>query len=305
MVLLFTPTGFLEIAIFLLAIIAFVLAVRFFVDSRKRLQEAFPGLIGGGACKALPFDVDRSGFILPKSAGKPAEKSRRVFQQPASASSEATKDEIKALRTQVQRQQQELSKALEQISLVSQRNSSLDDRSSLLLEEQQRLEVLRSQLAQKDAEVQRLRHQELVSQKVQERFEELQGDFEEMQAKMQQMEKQSWQAAELSLQLEHAEQLQLQLEKSLQKKEDKLRELALENQRLQDAYNDLEERFSHTNLQRQQLLRKVQFLEDATSDMQKMAESSYKLKTEMTRVAELESMLALMAEERDALRYKR
>ena len=304
MVILFSPTGFLEIAIFFLAIIAFALAVRFFVDSRKRLQEAFPGLIGGGSCKALPFDVDRSGFILPKSAGKPAEKSRRVFPQPVAASSDATKDEIKALRTQIQRQQQELSKALEQISLVSQR-STLDDRSSLLLEEQKRLEVLRSQLAQKDTEIQRLRHQEMVSQKVQERFEELQVDFEELQAKLQQMEKQSWQAAELSLQLEHAEQLQLQLEKSLQKKEDKLRELALENQRLQDAYNDLEERFSHTNLQRQQLLRKVQFLEDATSDMQKMAESSYKLKTEITRVAELESMLALMTEERDALRYKR
>ena len=56
---------------------------------------------------------------------------------------------------------------------------------------------------------------------------------------------------------------------------------------LQEAFHELEEKLSHANLQRQQLIRKVQFLEEANADMLNMAEANRKLKTEMGRVAEL------------------
>jgi chromosome segregation ATPase len=302
MVLLFTPTGFLEITFFLLAIVVFVMAVRFFMDSRKRLEALFPGLMGSG--KLLPFGIDRSGFLIPKTIDKTTPGSSRPSYQPAAPRSadNTTREEIKALRTQVQQQQQELSKALQQIALVSQRSGSLEEGTALLLNEQKRQEGLRMQLNSKDAEIQRLRQQELLSQKMQERFEEVQTEFEKLQEKMQKMEKQAWQAAELSIQLEHAEQAQFQLEKSLQKKEEKLRELMLENQNLQESFHELEEKLSHANLQRQQLIRKVQFLEEANADMLNMAETNRKLKTEMGRVAELESMLELMREEKSSLR---
>src|SRR4051794_10748652 len=117
MVILSSPTGFFEILIFASAIVAFVLAVRFFVDSRKRLEELFPGIVNPG--KLLPFDIDRSGFLIPKTVNKAA--ANKPSYQPANNSSDSTKDEIRDLRTQFQQQQQELSKALEQISLLGQR----------------------------------------------------------------------------------------------------------------------------------------------------------------------------------------
>ncbi|WP_121353405.1 hypothetical protein [Flavisolibacter nicotianae] len=294
MLLLFLPTGYIEIAFFVLAIVVFVFAVRFFIESRKRLEESFPGLFQPS--KVLPFGIDRSGFLIPKTVEKTAPGTGRVFSRPAPATpSDSTKQEIKALRNQLQQQQQELSRALEQMALVSQRSAPQEGSTSVLLEEQRRLESLKLQLSKKDTEIQRLRQQELLSQKVQERFEEMQDEFESLQEKMQKMEKQAWQAAELSIQLEHAEQAQIQLEKTLHKKEEKLRELTLENQHLHEAFQALEEKLSQSNLQRQQLLRRVQFLEESNSEMMNMAEASRKLKSEMSRVAELESMLELMS----------
>lgn len=293
MLLLFLPTGYIEIAFFTLAIVVFVFAVRFFIESRKRLEESFPGLFRPS--KVLPFGIDRSGFLIPKTVERSAPAASRLLSRPAPATpSDNTKQEIKALRNQLQQQQQELSRALEQMALVSQRSVSPEGNTSMLLEEQKRLESLKTQLSKKDVEIQRLRQQELLSQKVQERFEEMQDEFENLQEKMQKMEKQAWQAAELSIQLEHAEQAQMQLEKTLHKKEEKLRELTLENQRLHEAFQDLEEKLSQSNLQRQQLFRRVQFLEESNSEMMNMAEASRKLKSEMNRVAELESMLELM-----------
>jgi chromosome segregation ATPase len=291
MVLLFSPTTFLEITAFVLASVALVLAVRFFVDSRKRIDALFPGLIG--TRKLLPFGIDRNGFVIPKNTHSAFE-NQKVSSRPPLPTSNRTTEEINTLRLQLQQQQKELEKALEKISFANQQNHAVTERSSTALDEQKRLEQLRMQLEKKDSEIQRLRQQELFSQKLQERFDDVQAECEKLQEKVLRLEKQAWQAAELSIQLEHAEQAQLQTEKALLKREERLRELTLENQQLHDAFQEVEAKLSQANLQRQQLLKKVQFLEEVNTDLQQVAEANRKLKTEMTRVAELESMLEMM-----------
>jgi hypothetical protein len=67
----------------------------------------------------------------------------------------------------------------------------------------------------------------------------------------------------------------------------------------------LEEKLSQANLQQQQLQKKVQFLEEMNTDMLHMADTNRRLTSEMTRVAELESMLQIMTEERDTLLRRR
>ena len=65
--------------------------------------------------------------------------------------------------------------------------------------------------------------------------------------------------------------------------------------------NQTEDKLSEANLQRQQLQKKTQFLEEINTDIQQMSDANRKLKNELRRVAELESMLNLITEERDAL----
>ena len=306
MVLLFSPTGLLEIAVFVLAILAFVLAIRFFVDSRKRLEALFPDIVGQR--KLLPFGMDRSGFLIPKNAPhRNIESNSRVLFKPAASSpaSDGSKDEIKALRAQVQQQQQELSKALQQMAHFGEPDQGGKEKNAIILNDQKKLEGLRLQLEKKESEIQRLRQQEQFSQKLQERFETLQSDFNDLQEKMMEMEQQAWQAAELTLQLEHTRASHLQLEKNLLKKEEKLQEVTMENLQFKDSFHDLEEQLAQANLQRQQLQKKMQFLEDVNADMLHMAETNRKLVSEISRVAELESMLQLVTEERNALLRRR
>ena len=126
-----------------------------------------------------------------------------------------------------------------------------------------------------------------------------------MQLKVQKMEQQAWQAAEMAIKVDSLEQSNEQLEKTLHKKEEKVRELSVENGRLHEMLNQTEDKLSEANFQRQQLQKKTQFLEEINSDMQQMSDANRKLKNELRRVAELESMLNLITEERDALLKRR
>ena len=52
---------------------------------------------------------------------------------------------------------------------------------------------------------------------------------------------------------------------------------------------------------RQQLQKKVAYLEELNNDMQEVADAHKKLEGQLKRVGELESMLNVVAEERDEL----
>ena len=93
--------------------------------------------------------------------------------------------------------------------------------------------------------------------------------------------------------------------KELARKQEKLEEVMNENHRMRREMDDLEDKLSEANAQRQQLFKKVQFLTDLNNDMQSMSETNKKLQTEMRRIGELESMLNMMAEERDYLLKKK
>ena len=95
------------------------------------------------------------------------------------------------------------------------------------------------------------------------------------------------------------------MHKELLRKQEKLEDLMEENQLLRLQKNEMEDKLSEANLQRQQLQKKVLFLTDLNTDMQSMSDTNKKLQTELRRIGELESMLNMMAEERDFLLRKK
>ena len=294
---------YVEVAIFSIAVIAFLLAVRFFIASQRNLEHLLPN-----KKKKSSFDIgiDRDGFIVPNNRQKRTE----TYEQ---HNREETKQEIKELRDMMQLQQLELTRALREIEAIHSKkeeryheeeeeykdtnNSSFQSsaEASLLAEE------LRQQLQRKEAEIRELRQQVELNHKLQNHFEEVQVGYEELQLKVQKMEQQAWQAAELAMRADNLEQEKEQLEKTVLKKEEKIRELSVENGRLHELLNQTEDKLSEANLQRQQLQKKVHFLEEINSDIQQMSDTNRKLKNELRRVGELESMLNLITEERDAL----
>jgi len=304
--LLATPFPFIEIAVFTIALIAFLLTVRFFVASQKRLENLLPDT---KRKKIYNIGIDRDGFIVPAT-----KHDKKTVKQSTESDAE-TKHELRELRGMLQLQQLELSRAVNKIAdLTTTKKVEYEEEDYTDEEEEDKfddssynpeIEQLYKKLEEKETELKEIRQQDELSQKLQGHFEEVQSGYEELQLKVQKMEQQAWQAAELAIKLDNIEQSHLQLEKTIAKKEGKVLELSIENGRLHEALNEAEDKLSEANLQRQQLSKKVQFLEEINSDIQQMSDANRKLKNELRRVAELESMLNLITEERDVLLKRR
>lgn len=301
--LLTSPFTFLQIAVFAIAVAAFLLAVRFFIVSQRKLE----GLLPERQREAPPFDIgiDRNGFLVPAGRGKAAAKREQRVEA-------ETKGEIKELRNMVQLQQLELGRALRQLQSLQAGKEPEAGKDEIPEQEAQYgieesggddflIEELRSQIRTKEAELQDLRQEAGLAQKLRIHFEEVQASRDALQEKVQKMEQGAWQSAELTATVDALQQTVERLEETVYKKEEKIRELNAENARLYELHSGAEEKVSAVVLQRQQLTKKVHFLEQINGDIQQMSDAARKLKTEARRVGELESMLDLITEERDAL----
>lgn len=307
MYLLVLSTTLIEIAIFSIALFAFLLTVRFFILSQRRMEGLLPE--SGRKKKRLPVEIDRDGFIVPTST--PENYAKAVSKNIVYEADEETKSEIKELRGLLQLQQLELTRAISKIeNLHTDKKETYEDEENQYDDETPttsgaELDELRLQLQRKETELKEVQQQNELSSKLQGHFEEVQAGYEELQEKVQKMEQQAWQSAEIAIKLDNLEQANEQLEKTVLKKEEKLRELTVENGRLHEVLNQTEDKLTEANLQRQQLIKKVHFLEEIGNDIQQMSDANRKLKNELRRVAELESMLNLITEERDALLKRR
>ena len=77
--------------------------------------------------------------------------------------------------------------------------------------------------------------------------------------------------------------------------------LTIENQQLQTQLMDVEDKLRDANFQRQQLQKRMAYLEELNTDLQVVSDANKKLEGQLRRVGELESMLNVVAEERDQL----
>ena len=157
----------------------------------------------------------------------------------------------------------------------------------------------------KDEEMENLQQQASASKKMAARIEEVYKEFDLLQEKMVQVEKQANRANNLAIELEDTKHAYELVHKELLRKHEKLEEVMNENQKIRQQMNDVEDKLSDANLQRQQLQKKVLFLTDLNNDMQNISETNKKLQTELRRIGELESMLSIMAEERELLLQSR
>lgn len=314
------PINFFEIVIFCVALLAFILTVRFFIQSQKRLAELFPQPKKKKRRFKLWFD--RDGFIVPVSTTEQKSMPSESFAYKILEREEENKEEIRVLKAMLHSQQLELTRAIKQMNTINtvkepkdiyeeevevevEFEDEIEDEGKTSFAASEKVEELQLLLQKREAELQDLHQQGELGKKIQQHFVEVQSGYEELQQKVQKMEQQAWQAADLAMKLDSLEQSHEQLEKNLLKKDEKVRELSAENGRLHELINETEDKLSGANLQRQQLIKKVYFLEEINSDIQQMTDANRKLKNELRRVGELESMLSLITEERDVLLKRR
>jgi chromosome segregation ATPase len=215
-----------------------------------------------------------------------------------------TKDEnvVRNLKDTIAEQQEMLNEYLKQVEdLENENRMELSQQNEELQNEIKRLETI---VAKKDNDIDALKQQAGMVQKMSDKIEEVYREFELLQEKMTTLESQAAKANTMAIELEDAKQSYEQLFKDVSRKQEKLEDAMMEAQRLRQELEITEDKLAEANFQRQQMQRKIQFLQDMNTDMLSMSETNKKLQTELRRIGELESMLNMMSEERDFLLRK-
>lgn len=301
----------IELIVFPLVVLIFGFTVFFFIKSRKTLKEtleANKSLFGVNQKKDIKGNVKRNTVVeLEKQFAKMRkEVSVSKTTQPQIAVKKIAKAEeniVQELKTTIGQQQKLLNTYLQKVEdLENQGKEELNGRINDLERDIHKLHLV---IEKKDEEIEDLYQQSSAAQKMADKIEEVYQEFDLLQNKMQKLEEQAGRANNLAIELENTRQSYEQVHKELLRKHEKLEEIINENQRMRHQMNELEDKLAEANLQRQQLNKKVQFLTDLNNDMQSISETNKKLQTELRRIGELESMLNMMAEERDHLLKKK
>jgi len=296
----------IEIAVLCAGLAILGLAIHFFISSRRSLKQALqrsqaevyarPGFYGKPV-----VEKDRPEKPARREAQKESAQSLPAFEELrlASRPKPQKEDSVEHLKETIMQQQRLLNGFLRQVEEIETEGKEEMELENRKLHEE--IRDLEARLEKKSADIDDLHQKAATAERMAARIEEVYSEFEQLQAKMQQLEKQAGRANNLALELEDTRQAYEGVHKDLLRKNEKLEELFAENQRLQGELNTVEDKLAEANLQRQQLQKKVLFLQDLNTDLQSVSDTNKKMQTELRRIGELESMLNMIAEERDFL----
>ncbi|MES1216048.1 MAG: hypothetical protein ABUT20_11070 [Bacteroidota bacterium] len=160
---------------------------------------------------------------------------------------------------------------------------------------------LRSLLTQKEKEVNNIRQKEHLTKEMSSMLDSAYGEFNILQTKIQNLESQLNSSKMVSMDFEEMKEAHYKLVRDLEENKTKLNNAISENQLLQSHLSDAEDKLREANFQRQQLQKRVGYLEEMNNDLQAVSDANKKLEGQLKRIGELESMLNVISEERDEL----
>jgi chromosome segregation ATPase len=301
----------IEFIVLPLAVITFGVTVYFFIKSRKTLQET---LRATKKTAAIEPKKEKQSSVKHDRVVELREQFTRMRNEPVLPQQErielplkkaTQKDEmaVQDLKNTIAQQQRMLDGYLQKVEELEQEGR--EELNTQIENLEKKVDELTGVIEEKDEEIKDLKQQVSAGQRMAAKIEEVYQEFELLQTKMAALEKQASRANNLAIELEDTRYSYEQVHKELLRKQEKLEEHMEENQRMRLQMEELEDKLSEANLQRQQLQKKVLFLTDLNNDMQSIADTNKKLQTELRRIGELESMLNMMAEERDFLLRKK
>jgi len=154
------------------------------------------------------------------------------------------------------------------------------------------LREMRKSLSDKESEIRQIRQQNDLSKEMHDRLDKAYGEFNSLQEKIQKVETHIVQPQHRHFEFDELQQTYFKLTKDFDELKLKYLSMMEENQRLTRLLADAEDKLREANFQRQQLMKKVGFLEELNNDLQQVAENNKKLENQLRRIGEIESMLA-------------
>lgn len=163
------------------------------------------------------------------------------------------------------------------------------------------IDELKSMLSDKEKEIIKTRQKEQLTNEMSSMIDSAYNEFNVLQDKIQKLESQVNASKRINLEYEDLKENHMRVSKDYEEQKKKYTATVAENKQLLEELTETEDKLREANFQRQQLQKKVAYLEELNNDMQAVADANKKLEGQLKRVAELESMLNVVAEERDEL----
>ena len=293
----------IESLAFLLVALIFGVSIYLFLKSRQSLQQTIrsgKGIFTGNLKKdKVPENLSSPFFDKEKSFARFKQKVQETAHILPGKIIQGDENFTQDLKHTISQQQKLLNTYLRKVEDLE--NEGKEELKKENKELQREILKLQDAIDQKNAELEELPQETLSARKMAGRVEEVYREFDLLQEKMASLEMQAGRANGLAIELEDVKHSYEAVHNELLRKQEKLEDVLADNQKMRQSMDVLEDKLAEANLQRQQLQKKVQFLTDLNTDLQSISDTNKKLQTELRRIGELESMLNMMAEERDFL----
>lgn len=188
-----------------------------------------------------------------------------------------------------------ITRLLEQIDMLKESEKKYSEALTQNEELSDKMRDLRKILAEKENEIKQIKQQQMLAREVKDRLDKAYGEFNLVQEKIQKVENYLVQPHSRSYEFEELQQSYFKLTKDFDEIKLKYISLMEENQRVTRLLSDTEDKLREANFQRQQLLKKVTFLEELNDDLQKVSEHNKKLEGQLKRIGEIEAMLTRLS----------
>ncbi len=165
----------------------------------------------------------------------------------------------------------------------------------------EQIEELRSVLALKDQEIGSISQKANLSREMTSMLDNAYSEFNLLQEKIYKLEAQVTASRKQNIEYEDMKEEHLKMKKEYDEQRIKLNAFSSENRDLQEKLSETEDKLRESNFQRQQLQKKVAYLEELNNDLQAVTEANKRLENQIKRIGELESMLNVVSQERDHL----
>ncbi len=164
-----------------------------------------------------------------------------------------------------------------------------------------KIEELEYKLMQKEKEVSTIRQKAFLSQEMSSMLDNAYTEFSSLQDKMQKLESQVSSSKKINIDYEDMKEEYYKLRRDFEEQRLKLNAFSSENKDIQSRLMETEDKLKEANFQRQQLQKRVGYLEELNNDLQEVSDANKRLEGQIRRIGELESMLNVVSEERDQL----
>jgi DNA repair exonuclease SbcCD ATPase subunit len=194
-----------------------------------------------------------------------------------------------------------IDRLLEQIDVIKEK----EEQQKVILEEKEELSnqisKLRTILGDKEKEINNIRQKEQLTKEMNSVLDNAYSEFNVLQGKIQKLELQLNQSKMVNIEYEDLKETHYKMIRDFEEQKSKLQHTVSENQNFTQQVEELSDKLREANFQRQQLQKRVSYLEELNNDLHVVADANKKLEGQLKRMGELESIINVVSEERDDL----